>query len=125
MSDAEFRQFRDALPRPDLRDMTPDQVSELLHSLTPVPGTAEQEGELAALLPPPGDPGALLNVVRSLRLPEDLNRRLEEAAEAEGIPASVLVRRAIESMLAGRVKTNLVNIDDVIRAVRSIPPATA
>jgi hypothetical protein len=34
-------------------------------------------------------------------------------------------RRAIGSALAGRVKANLVSLDDVIRAVQAVPKAAA
>jgi predicted DNA-binding protein len=116
---------RASLSRPDVRDMTVDQVNGLLDHLTPIPTTPAEQAELLAMLPLPGDPDAPMNVVRSLRLPEELNRRVDSAAEAEGVPASVFIRRAIESVLAGRVKANLVNVDDVIRAIRSVPPAAA
>jgi hypothetical protein len=110
---------------PDLRDMTAEQVNDLIDRLTPIPITREQEADLLASLPAVSDPDAPMNVVRSLRLPEDLNRRLDEAAAAEGIPASTFIRHAIESALAGRIKANLVSLDDVIRAIRSVPPAAA
>src|SRR5262245_53633059 len=104
-------ELRAAFARADLRDMPDEQVNDLIENLTPVPTTADQEADLLAALPPPGaEPSAPLNVVRSLRLPEDLNRRLEEAADAQDIPASVFIRRAIESAIAGRVKTNLVSL---------------
>lgn len=112
--------------RPDLRDMSAGQVDELLDTLTPQPVTPDQEAGLLAMLPPPGDPPeAPLNVVRSLRLPADLNRRLEEAADDQGVPTSVFIRRAIESALAGRVTTNLVSLEDVLRAIQSVPKAAA
>ena len=106
-------------------DMPPEQVSRMLDRLTAVPSTPEDEAVLSAALPPPGIPDAPLNVVRSIRLPEDLNGRLEAAAEAENIPTSVFIRRAIESALAGRVRTNLVNLEDVYRALGALPKAVA
>jgi hypothetical protein len=121
MNDDEFRTFTH--PPADVNDMTAEEIGQLLTNLTPIPTTPEQDVELLAMLPPPGDPGAPLNVVRSLRLPEDLNRRVDEAAEAEGVGVSVFIRRAIESALAGRIKSNLVSLDDVIRAIRAVPPA--
>ncbi len=111
--------------RPDVRDMTPEQLDDLLDSQTPLPATPAEEANLLAMLPPPGEPDAPLNVVRSLRLPEDLSRRLDDAAEAEGISASVFIRRAIESALAGRNRSNLVSLDDVYRALGSLPKAAA
>lgn len=122
MSDAEFQAF---LHRPNVEDMTAGQISDMLDNLTPVATTPGQQAELLAMLPPAGVPDTALNVVRSLRLPEDLNRRLEEAAEAENVPTSVYVRRAIESALAGRVTSNLVSLDDVYRALGALPKAAA
>lgn len=121
MSDAEFRQLTH--PPANVEDMAPEQVAEMLSRLRPVPTTPEQDAELLAMLPPPGVPEAPLNVVRSLRLPEELNRRIEDAAAAEGVPASTFIRRAVEAVLAGRDRENLVNLDDVIRAIRSVPHA--
>jgi predicted DNA-binding protein len=105
--------------------MTPEQVNDLLDTLTPVPTTPAQETELLAMLPPLGEPEGPLNVVRSLRLPADLNRRLEAAATAQNVPTSVFIRHAIESVLAGRVRSNLVSLDDVYRALSAIPKAAA
>lgn len=125
MSDAEFAEFRAALSHPDPQDMGPEQISHLIDNLTVLPTTPQQQAELLALLPPPGVPEAPLNVVRSLRLPEDLNQRLEQAAEAEGVAVSVFIRHAIESALAGRDKSNLVSLDDVYRALGTLPKAAA
>jgi predicted DNA-binding protein len=111
--------------QPDLRDMSAEQVGEFLDNLTPVPVTEAEREQLLALLPPAPEPGTTLNVVRSLRLPEDLNHRLEDAAVAAGVPVSVFVRRAIESAIAGQESTNLISIDDAIRALRSLPKAAA
>jgi predicted DNA-binding protein len=122
MSDAEFEAFLH--PPTRVEDMTAEELGDFLERLEPVPTTPEQQAMLEASLPP-ADPDAPMNVVRSLRLPEELNRRLDEAAAAEHIPASTFIRRAIESALAGRIKENLVSVDDVIRAIRSVPPAAA
>ena len=121
MSDAEFAEFRADLTRPDLRDLE----SERLDDLAAVPATTRQQADLLAMLPPPGEPEAPLNVVRSLRLPVDLNQRMSRAAEAEGIGVSAFIRLAIESALAGRDRSNLVNLDDVHRALDALPKAAA
>lgn len=113
------------MSRTDLHDMTAEQINGMLDELAPLSASPAQEADLLAMLPPPGDADAPLNVVRSLRLPADLNRRLEDAAGAAGVPTSVFIRRAIESALAGRVKANLVSLDDVIRAIQSVPKAAA
>ncbi|HEU4426922.1 MAG TPA: ribbon-helix-helix protein, CopG family [Pilimelia sp.] len=110
----------------DLRllDMSPDEVNDMIDNLTSEPvSTPEEEAALLATLPPPPEPNAPMTVVTSLRLPLDLKQRIDAAAEAEGMSASTFIRRAVESVLAGRDKTNLVNLDDVIRAIRSVPHA--
>jgi len=122
MSDEEFDRFMAS--QPDLRQMAPDELRRFLDELRPMPTTPEQEARLLAALPP-ADPDAPMVVVRSLRLPLELNQRLEDAAKTDGVSASAFIRRAVESALAGHDRTNLVNIEDVIRAVRSVPPAAA
>jgi predicted DNA-binding protein len=64
-----------------------------------------------------------MNVVTSLRLPAELKKRLDAAAAADGVSPSTFIRRAVESALAGHDKKNLVNLDDVIRAIKSVPHA--
>ena len=122
MSDEEFDRF--LAGQPDPRHMAPDELRRFLDELRPMPTTPEQEARLLAALPP-ADPDAPMVVVRSLRLPLGLNQRLEDTARADGVSASAFIRRAVESALAGHDRTNLVNIEDVIRAVRSVPPAAA
>lgn len=109
----------------DLRllNMTAQQANELVDNLAfeefPSP---EDEETLRAQLPP-GDSQAPVTVVTSLRLPLELKRRLDAAAEADGVTPSAYIRAALERVLASRSTTNLVNLDDVIRAVRSLPHA--
>jgi predicted DNA-binding protein len=122
MSDEDFDRFMAS--QPDLRQMAPDELRRFLDELRPMPTTPEHEARLLAALPP-ADPDAPMVVVRSLRLPLELNQRLEDAAKTDGVSASAFIRRAVESALAGHDRTNLVNIEDVIRAVRSVPPAAA
>ena len=54
--------------------------------------------EPAELPPPPGD---AVMVVRSVRLPVDLDLRLTAAAQARGVLTSTLLREWIELELAG------------------------
>jgi predicted transcriptional regulator len=106
-----------------LLDMNAEQVGELIDNLTSEPvSTPGEEAQLLASLPA-GEPDAPMNVVTSLRLPADLKRRLDAAAAGEDISPSTFIRRAIESALAGRDKGNLVNLEDVIRAIKSVPHA--
>jgi predicted DNA-binding protein len=110
----------------DLRplDMSANEVDDMIDNLTSDPvSTPEEEAALLATLPPSDDVNAPMTVVTSLRLPLELKQRIDAAAEAERMSASTFIRRAVESVLAGRDKTNLVNLDDVIRAIRSVPHA--
>jgi predicted DNA-binding protein len=110
----------------DLRllGMSADEVGDMIDNLASEPvSTPEEEAALLATLPPPSDANAPMTVVTSLRLPLELKRRIDAAAEAEGMSASTFIRRAVESVLTGRDKTNLVNVDDVIRAIQSVPHA--
>lgn len=107
-----------------LLDMTVDEASDMIDSLTPEPvATPEEEAALLAMLPSQSEATAPMTVVSSLRLPAELKRRLDEAADAEGVSASTFIRQAIESALAGRDKAKLVNVDDVIRAIKAVPHA--
>lgn len=106
-----------------LLDMDAGQVGEMIDNLVSEPvSSPEEEAALLASLPP-AEPEAPMNVVTSLRLPVELKQRLDAAAQAEGVTPSTYIRRAIESALAGRDKANLVNLDDVIRAIKSVPHA--
>lgn len=107
----------------DLLSMTDDAARDLVDRAVagPIPTPGEQ-AELLAQLPTP-DPDAPITVVTSLRLPYELKQRVDEAAEEEGISASAFIRQALERVLAGRDQSKLVNLDDVIRALRSVPHA--
>lgn len=106
-----------------LLEMDAERAGELVDNLTFQPAdTPEEEAALLACLPP-ADRTAPMTVVTSLRLPLELKQRVDAAARAEGMSPSTWLRRAAESVLAGRDRTNLVNIEDVIRAVRAVPPA--
>jgi predicted DNA-binding protein len=105
-----------------LLDMTPDQVNEMIDNLQPEPPLSRaQERDLLATLP--SVPAAAPTVVSSLRLPLDLKQRIDIAATEAGISSSTFIRRAVEAALAGRDRTNLVNLDDVIRAIQGVPHA--
>jgi len=53
----------------------------------------------------------------------ELKQRIDEAATDLGVSSSTFIRRAVEAALAGRDRTNLVNLDDVIRAIQGVPHA--
>ena len=106
-----------------LLDMTPDQINDMIDNLTPEPALSrEQEAELLARLPSAPAPAGP-TVVSSLRLPLELKQRIDEAATGLGVSSSTFIRRAVEAALAGQDRTNLVNLDDVIRAIQGVPHA--
>ncbi len=75
--------------------------------------------EPAPLPPRPGDE---VMVVRSLRLPLDLDRRLKVAAQARGVPMSTLVREWIELELAALEQDRPISRADALRALASLRP---
>ena len=70
---------------------------------------------------PPVPDGAVM-VVRSLRLPQDLDRRLKTAAEARGLPMSTLVREWIELELAALEDDQPISRADALRALAGLRP---
>ncbi|MBT8226796.1 MAG: hypothetical protein KJO75_15055 [Dactylosporangium sp.] len=104
-------------------DLNVEQANDMIDNLAfDPPTTAGEETALLAALPP-ADPDAPMTVVTSLRLSTELKHRIDAAAQADVVSSSTWIRRAIESALAGRDPRSLVSIDDVIRAVRAVPPA--
>ena len=69
--------------------------------------------------PPPADP---VMVVRSLRLPIELDRRLKAAAGARGVPMSTLVREWIELELAALEHDQPISRADALRALAALRP---
>lgn len=68
--------------------------------------------------PAPGEP----MVVRSLRLPVEVHQRLNSAAVAAGVPASTLMRQAVEAHLAAVEDDQPVSRADVMRLVGMLRP---
>lgn len=107
----------------ELMDMTDAEARGLIDNAVPGPvPTPQEQAELLTQLPP-ADPDAPITVVTSLRMPFDLKQRVEAAAASDGVSTSTFIRQALEKVLTGRDRTNLVNVDDVIRALRSLPHA--
>lgn len=102
--------------------MTAEHANDMIDNLTFKPVSREEEEALLAELPEV-DPDAPLVVVTSLRLSGDLKRRIDAVAQTDKVSSSTWIRRAIESALAVRDPRGLVNVEDVIRAIRAIPPA--
>jgi predicted DNA-binding protein len=76
--------------------------------------------EEAAELPP--TPGDTVMVVRSLRLPQELDRRLKAVAEARRVPMSTLLREWIELELAALEDDQPISRADALRALANLRP---
>ena len=74
----------------------------------------------AELPPRPGPEESM--VVRSLRLPLELDRRLKAAAVARGVAMSTLVREWIELELAGLENDRPISRADALRALAALRP---
>lgn len=88
----------------------PEDVSAFMDSLEIGP---EVEDEL----PPPGAP---VMVVRSLRLPVELDGRVKAAAERRGVPTSTLIREWIELELTALDHDEPISRADALRAVSRV-----
>ena len=98
----------------DLPDRTED-VQALMDGL-------QFSDEPVELPPRPGD---TVMVVRSLRLPVDLDKRLKAAAEARGVPMSTLVREWIELELTALEQDQPISRADALRALAALRPLGA
>jgi predicted DNA-binding protein len=98
----------------DLPDKTED-VQPLMDGL-------QFSTEPAELPPRSGD---TVMVVRSLRLPVELDKRLKAAAEARGVPMSTLVREWIELELTALEQDQPISRADALRALAALRPLGA
>jgi predicted DNA-binding protein len=73
-------------------------------------------------LPPAGAP---VMVVRSLRLPVELDQRVKAAARKRGVPTSTLVREWIEVELAALEDDRPISRADALRALARVRPMGA
>jgi predicted DNA-binding protein len=73
-------------------------------------------------LPPRGAP---VMVVRSLRLPFELDHRLKAAAQRRGVPTSTLVREWIELELTALEDDQPISRADALRALAALRPMGA
>jgi predicted DNA-binding protein len=64
-------------------------------------------------------------VVRSLRLPVELDRRVKAAAEKRGVPTSTLVREWIELELTALENDQPISRADALRALAALRPIGA
>ena len=69
--------------------------------------------------------GAPVMVVRSLRLPFELDQRLKAAAKRRGVPTSTLVREWIELELTALEDDQPISRADALRALAALRPMGA
>jgi predicted DNA-binding protein len=94
----------------------PEDVRAFVESLEFGADATEEE------LPPRG---ATVMIVRSLRLPFELDRRVKAAAERRGVPTSTLVREWIELELTALEDDQPISRADALRALASLRPIGA
>lgn len=103
------------------RPRTTDEARDLMQNLTfDPPPTPQEEAALLASLPPAGSE---VMVVRSLRLPVELDEAVTAAAQAAGIHKSAWIRQAIEMALAVQAEEDQpISRADAIRALTLLRP---
>ncbi len=92
------------------------QVEELMAGLQFGPDTKA---------PPAADPDDEAMVVRSVRMPLGLDRRLKAAAAAHGVPVSQLLREWAEVELVALENDQPISRADAFRALAAIRPLGA
>ncbi|WP_378730843.1 ribbon-helix-helix protein, CopG family [Nocardia brasiliensis] len=96
---------------------TPRGVDELMDSLVfddaPVP---------EADVPPPLTPGEDIMVVRSLRIPLDMDQAIKAEAQARGISMSELIRDWLAIELAALADDQPISRADALRALAGVRP---
>ena len=100
---------------------TPEDVAAFMSNLTfePAP-TAEDEAALIDSLPPAGSD---VMVVRSVRLPVELDQAVAAAATAAGTPKTTWIRQAIEMALAVQAEDDQpISRAEALRALTLLRP---
>ncbi len=100
---------------------TPEEARELMDRLTfESPAAPDEEAALLATLPPPGSE---VMVVRSLRIPLEMDEAVTQAAQATGVPKSTWIRQAIEMALAVQAEEDQpISRADALRALTLLRP---
>ena len=101
---------------------TPDEVTAFMDSLTfDAPPSPDRAQALLASLPPGGSE---VMVVRSLRLPFDVDEAVKAAAEATGTTKTAWIRQAIEIALALQAEEDQpISRAEALRALTLLRPA--
>lgn len=100
---------------------TPKEAAELMTSLTfDPPPDPDREAELLASLP---SEGSEVMVVRSLRLPTELDDAVTAAANATGVTKTAWIRQAIEIVLTMQSDDDQpISRADALRALTLLRP---
>ncbi|MFS8477377.1 MAG: ribbon-helix-helix protein, CopG family [Micromonosporaceae bacterium] len=103
---------------------TPDEVAAFMNNLTfePPPSSEQEEEEedLLASLPPAGSE---VMVVRSLRLPLEVDEAVAAAAREAGVPKTAWIRQAIEMALASQSEADEpISRAEAVRALTLLRP---
>ena len=100
----------------------PEELAAFLDGLTFEPASTPQEqAALLDALPPAGSP---VMVVRSLRLPVDLDQAVATAARAAEVPKTTWIRQAIEMALAVQAEDDQpISRAEALRALTLLRPA--
>jgi predicted DNA-binding protein len=101
---------------------TPEGLAAFMDGLTFEPAaTPEHEAALLDSLPPAG---SAVMVMRSLRLPLELDETVAAAAKAAGIPKTAWIRQAIEMALAVQAEDDQpISRAEALRALTLLRPA--
>ncbi|WIM93638.1 hypothetical protein ACTOB_005623 [Actinoplanes oblitus] len=101
---------------------TPEELDGFMTGLAfePAAGPREEQALLDSL-PPAGSP---VMVVRSLRLPVDLDQSVAAAAKAADLPKTTWIRQAIEMALAVQAEDDQpISRAEALRALTLLRPA--
>ena len=101
---------------------TPEELAAFMDGLTfePAPSPPEEEALLASL--PPA--GSAVMIVRSLRLPVELDEAVASAARAAEVPKTTWIRQAIEMALAVQAEDDQpISRAEALRALTLLRPA--
>jgi predicted DNA-binding protein len=100
---------------------TPEELTAFLAGLTFEPAPAPQdEAALLDSLPPAG---SAVMVVRSLRLPVELDQAVASAARAAEVPKTTWIRQAIEMALAVQAEDDQpISRAEALRALTLLRP---
>lgn len=100
---------------------TPQEAADLMNNLTfDTPPAPEREAELLEALPPQGSE---IMVVRSLRLPMELDESVAAAAKVAGVTKTAWIRQAIEIVLTMQAEDDQpISRADALRALTLLRP---